>query len=194
MTGIVCPSIFEYRFLKSVKLDKKRAKLVLSGMGKVRALHACHDLQREHPRLKRILLVGYAGSLSPALRVGDLIEPDVFIEQDYDARPFEPFPHTLRFPGKKFFPHSKRATLLTQDRFLKENPFAGTPLSKKHPHLACDMEAYAVAYFCRERGIGFSALKFISDSADGSADHDFIKACKELAPALRRAVSGALAR
>ena len=101
MTGIVCPSIFEYRFLRSVKLNAKHAKLVLSGMGKLRALHACHELLRNYPKLDRILLVGYAGSLSNALRVGDLIEPDTFIEQDYDARPFEPFPHTVQFSGTK---------------------------------------------------------------------------------------------
>ncbi len=191
MTGIVCPSIFEYRFLRSVKLDPRRAKLVLSGMGKVRSLHACHELARKHPSLKRILLVGYAGSLSPGLKMGDLIEPDVFIEQDYDARPFEQFPHRIRFVSKKLFRHSKRAALLTQDRFLKENPFKGTALGRRYPRLACDMESYAVAFFCRSKKIGFYVLKFISDSADGSADHDFLKACRALAPQLRRVVSEA---
>ena len=189
MTGIVCPSIFEYRFLRSVKLDTRRVKLVLSGMGKLRALHACHELLRNHPKLDRILLVGYAGSLSNALRIGDLIEPDTFIEQDYDARPFEPFPHTVKFSGGKLFSHSKRATMLTQDRFLKQNPFKGTSLAKRYPRLACDMESYAVAFFCKSKKIRFSALKFISDSADGSADHDFLKACRALAPELRRVVS-----
>ncbi len=192
MTGVLCPSVFEYRYLRSVKLGR-RAVLTLSGMGKVRALHACHELLREHPKLERILLVGYAGSLSPSLRVGDLIEPDVFIEQDYDARPLERFPHTLRFPrAPKRFGHSKRAAMVTQDRFLKENPFSGTPLARRHPNLACDMESYAVAFFCRSKRVAFQALKFISDSADGSADHDFLKACRELAPELKRVVREAV--
>jgi nucleoside phosphorylase len=191
MTGILCPSIFEYRYLKSLRFDRSSATLVLSGMGKVRALHACHELARRHPDLERILLVGYAGALA-GLRVGDLIEPDAFIEQDYDARPFERFPHRIRKTGKKLFRHSKRAVLLTQDRFLKENPFKGTALARRYPRLACDMESYAVAYFCRERKVSFAALKFISDSADGSADHDFLKACRRLAPELKRTVLKAL--
>ena len=191
MIGILCPSIFEFRFLKSLKLDKKRAVLVMSGMGKVRAMHACHELARKHPGLTNILLVGYAGGLA-GLRIGDLVEPDVFIEMDYDARPFEPFPHKIRGVRRKLFGRSKRAALLTQDRFLKENPFEGTALSRRYARLACDMEAYAAAYFCRERKLSFSALKFISDSADGSADHDFLKACKKLAPELKRTVRDAV--
>lgn len=191
MTGIVCPSVFEYRFLKDVKLDKKKAALVLSGMGKVRALHACHELARRNPGLDRLLLVGYAGGLS-GLEVGDLVEPDVFIEQDYDARPFEPFPNRIRWGAKKLFARSKRAAMLTQDRFLKENPFRGTALARRYPRLACDMESYAVAYFCRARKIRFSALKFISDAADSSADHDFLKACRALAGRLKRTVREAL--
>ena len=189
---MICPSIFEYRFLKQEKLDKRLARLVLSGMGKVRALHACHELARKCPELSSVLLVGYAGSLSPTLEVGDLIEPDVFIEQDYDARPFEPFPNSIRLPSKKLFAQSKSAAMLTQDRFLKENPFKGTALAKRYPRLACDMEAYAVAYFCRQRKLSFTALKFISDTADGSADHDFLKACRALAPRLRRTVREAV--
>ena len=192
MIGVLCPSVFEYRFLKQARLDKRRARLVLSGMGKVRALHACHELFRAHANLSRILLVGYAGSLSGALSVGDLIEPDTFIEQDYDARPLEPFPNCIRNTSKKIFRHSKNAAMLTQDRFLKENPFAGTALAKRYPRLACDMESYAVAFFCRAKRIPFAALKFISDSADGSADHDFLKACRELAPQLRETVREAI--
>jgi adenosylhomocysteine nucleosidase len=191
MTGIICPSIFEYRYIKSMRLDPKKAVLTLSGMGKVRALHACHELVRKHPGIRRLLLVGYAGGLS-GLSVGDRIEPDIFIEQDYDARPFEPFPNRIRFASKPLLPGSKRAAMLTQDRFLTENPFKGTALSRKHPRLACDMEAYAVAYFCRQRNMPFAALKFISDSADGSADHDFLKACRRLAPALKKAVKQAV--
>ncbi len=188
MVLVICPSIFEYRFLKSLRLPKD-TRLVLSGMGKLRALHACHEAC---PAPSYILLVGYAGSLSRSLRIGDLIEPDVFIEQDYDARPFELFPHRVRSLYRKLFARSKRAVMLTQDRFLTENPFAGTPFARRYPNLACDMESYAVAFYCRLKRVPFSVLKFISDSADGSADHDFLKACQRLAPALRRTVLQAL--
>lgn len=191
MTGILCPSIFEYRFLKSMRLNRKKAVLALSGMGKVRALHSCHELARKNPELTDILLVGYAGGLS-GLKIGDLVEPDIFIEMDYDARPFEAFPNSIRSSTGKLFSRSKRCALLTQDRFLKENPFKGTSLAKRHARLACDMEAYAAAYFCQARKMSFSAIKLISDAADGSADHDFLKACKRLAPELKRTVAEAV--
>ena len=78
--------------------------------------------------------------------------------------------------------------MLTQDRFLKENPYRGGPYAKKYKTLACDMESYAVAYFCKEARLRFASLKLISDSADHAADHDFLKACRDLSPKLNRVV------
>ena len=193
ITGILCPSIFELRSLRSLTLPRDKAELFVSGMGKLRALHACHEFVQRHGKVKRIVVIGYAGSLSSSLKIGDLIEPDVLIEQDYDARPLEKFPNLIHLSSQqKLLRHSKRATMLTQDRFLKENPFRGTPLAKRHPALACDMESYAVAFFCRIKSIAFSSLKLISDEADSSADHDFLKACRQLAPRLRETVMEAL--
>ena len=126
---------------------------MLSGMGKLRALQACHEAR---PAPSHVLLVGYAGSLSRSLKIGDLIEPDVFIEQDYDARPFERFPHHIRSSTRKLFARSKRAAMLTQDRFLTENPFRETPLARRYPNLACDMEAYAAALYCRSKSVPLS--------------------------------------
>lgn len=161
-------------------------------MGKVRALSACYALQEKYPRLKRILLVGYAGGLT-GLKVGDLIEPDVFIEYDYDARPFERFPHILRRArGSKLFRHSRRAMMLTQDRFVTVDPLRGTALGKKYPVVACDMESYAVAHYSRQTGMPVSVLKYISDEADSQAPHDFLKACKDLAPKLIASVLEAI--
>ncbi len=85
--------------------------------------------------------------------------------------------------------------MLTQDRFLKENPYAkvGRSPAKNMP-MACDMESYAVAYFCERSKLRYSAVKLISDTADENADHDFMKACKKLAPTLARTVSEGVKR
>jgi len=189
--GVICPSRFEYRFLDRGGARSRRSALVCSGMGKLRALEACHGLLRKHPKLKHVLLVGFAGALS-GLRVGDRIEPSVFIEQDYDARPFEKFPNTIRRKGKRLLPGSLDACMLTQDRFVKDNPYKDGPYAARHPRLACDMESYAVALFAAKNNIEFSVIKYVSDAADESADHDFLKACRRLAPQLNASVKSAL--
>ncbi len=187
MIGILCPSRFEYRSIRDLKIPAGKADLVCSGMGKLRALEACHRLKTRHPKLRHLLLIGFAGSLSDGLEVGDLVEPDVFIEQDYDARPLEKFPHIIHLNERRLIPSSCQGAMVTQDRFLTANPFAGTALSRKYPNLACDMESYAVAFFCKTHRLKLHVLKFISDRADAEADHDFLSACKKLAPRLKEA-------
>jgi nucleoside phosphorylase len=192
MIGIVCPSRFEYKFLDRAGLAK-RSELVCAGMGKVRTVTALHEMLTRR-RLKGLLLIGFAGGLS-RLKVGDVVEPSTFIEQDYDARPFEPFPNTLKKTrGRKLLARSLDAAMLTQDRFLKENPYKNGPYAKKYPRLACDMESYAFAYFCERVKIRYSVLKFVSDAADGAADRDFLAACRRLAPELSAAAKEAAER
>lgn len=192
MIGVLCPSRFEYRFLDRVGFGR-RAALVCGGMGKVRTAVACHGLLTTRPKVNGLLLIGFAGGLTASLRVGDVIEPSVFIEQDYNAEPFERFPNTLRKRnGKKLLTHSLDAAMLTQDRFLTENPYKNGPYAKKHPRLACDMESYAFAYFCERAKVPYSVVKLVSDSADENADHDFLTACRRLAPALSAAAGEAV--
>ncbi len=200
MIGILCPSPFESEALRSLKFPKGSATVFVSGMGKVRSLHACHELRRKQPGLKGILLVGFAGGLTPDLKVGDLVEPTLFIEHDYDARPFERYPNRIKKGGRdssgiRLFHRAVDSAMLTQDRFLKENPYAklGRSPAKNKP-MACDMESYAVAYFCERSKVRYSVVKLISDTADENADHDFLKACKKLAPTLVRTVSEGVRR
>jgi nucleoside phosphorylase len=188
MVGIICPSRFEYDVLRRDRLSRRRAELVLSGMGKLRTLHACHALKQKHKSLRWILLVGFAGGLTPSLKIGDVIEPDVFIEQDYFAEPFEKFPNRIakKGGGAKLLGKSLTALMLTQDRFLTENPYRNSPYARRFQRIACDMESYAVAYFCKMAKLNYSVVKLISDSADEKADKDFLKSCRRLSPKLNR--------
>src|SRR3989338_8110942 len=189
MTGIICPSEFEYQFLSHSEIREKDASLIHSGMGKVRALYACHRLLKDHPGMTSILLVGFAGALTPSLKIGDIIEPSLFIEQDYNAEPLEKFPNAIKKSSSlKLIEDSKDAVMLTQDRFLKENPYQRDGYAQEYLRLACDMESYAVAYFCETSHIRYAVVKIISDCADGNADHDFLKACRELSPKLNKTV------
>ncbi len=188
--GVICPSRFEYEAIRALAAEA-HAAVVVSGMGKVRAACAVHVLARKHPRLKHLLLIGFAGGLA-GLRIGDVIEPKLVIEQDYCAEPFEKFPNQIRLKTARLAAGSKSATLLTQDRFIKGNPYAGSALAARHPRLACDMEAYAVAWASEQLGLQCSVIKLISDEADSKADHDFLKACRELRPKLQALLTSAL--
>lgn len=188
--GVICPSRFEYEAIRDLAVAVHAAVRV-SGMGKVRSACAAYDLHRQNSGLEHVLLVGFAGGLL-GLEIGDLIEPRIIIEQDYCAEPFEKFPNQICIKGPRLVPGAREATLLTQDRFVKVNPYAGTRLAGQHPRLACDMEGYAVACACRNLRLGCSVLKLISDKANSNADHDFLKACKALRPKLRSTLSAAI--
>ena len=189
MIGVICPSIFEYRSLDRARLQKDGAVIVQSGMGKLRAMYACAELRRQKKKLRHILLIGFAGGLTANLKVGQVVEPSLFIEQDYFAEPFEKFPNQIRRTGfKKMLRDSTEAVMLTQDRFLTENPYREGPYAKKFKKIACDMESYAVAHYCRNARVPYGVIKLISDSADENADHDFLAACKRLAPKLNQTV------
>ncbi|MBI2093773.1 MAG: hypothetical protein HYT88_03510 [Candidatus Omnitrophica bacterium] len=225
MIGIICPSSFEAKALRRHAL-KKHSVVMVSGMGKLRALYACTRLSSVK-HLRGILLVGFAGGLTSNLSVGDLAEPSVFVEQDYNAEPLEKFPHLIRKSGrKKWLPQSIPVTMLTQDRFLTSNPYKkgappdllrrsipvglkGVPpdlrcksipvglkgaYARKFSSLACDMESYAIAFYCERQKIRYGVLKLISDCADQDASHDFLKACQELAPKLNEVVLEAAKR
>lgn len=193
MIGVICPSVFEYKALKGLRFGRHQARLVVSGMGKLRALYACHRLTVEHPRLRAIALVGYAGGLS-GLKIGDLVEPKLFIEQDYCAEPFEKFPNIIKRRGSRLLSGSVDGVMLTQDRFLKENPYRNDRHLAGYRRVACDMESYAVAYFCRQARIRCGIAKYVSDTADARADHDFLKACKDLSPRLRETAARLVSR
>jgi nucleoside phosphorylase len=154
----------------------------------LRALTACSELHRRQPDLKTIILIGFAGALTTDLKIGDLIEPSLFVEQDYNAEPFEKFPNQiLKNKHRKLLSGSRDAVMLTQDRFLTENPYRDRPAGRGYKTIACDMESYAVAYYCRRMKIQYTVAKLISDCADETADHDFLKACRDLSPKLNRA-------
>ena len=189
MIGVICPSRFEYRALDHRKMFGKQAMCMVSGMGKIRAAYACSELLRRAPKIKAILLIGFAGALTDNLEIGAVVEPFTFIEQDYNAEPFETFPNLIKKKhAARLLKDSRDAVMLTQDKFLKENPYRGGPYEKKYKTLACDMESYAVAHFGHEARIRFSVVKLISDIADKNADHDFLKACRRLSPKLNRTV------
>ncbi len=188
MIGVICPSTFEYDVLHHSHIEDTGVKLIHSGMGKLRAAWACHELF-SRDKAEGVLLIGFAGGLTRDLSIGDVVEPHTFIEQDYFAEPFEKFPNKVVSVHGPLVDGSVKATMLTQDRFLTENPYKDSAVGPT----ACDMESYAVAHFCQKSGRRYHVVKLISDVADENADHDFLKACRELSPKLNRIVKESIA-
>lgn len=123
------------------------AFLICGGIGPEAARRATEAVIQE-VQPSRIVSIGFAGALDPALKVGDIVEPGTVINTQDGAR-------TNSGSGKY--------VLLTyygvagREQKIKLREAYGAAL--------VDMEAAAVAQGVEARGIEFGALKVISDDA-----------------------------
>jgi adenosylhomocysteine nucleosidase len=109
-----------------------------------------------------VVVVGIAGSIDPALEIGELVVPEVVI--DYDSgREFRPT-HLTDAPP--------RGGLVTSDLFLHEPDVLEALIARDV--VAVDMETAAVAAVCEERGVAWSVIRAISDRASDAQAEDQI--------------------
>jgi adenosylhomocysteine nucleosidase len=114
-----------------------------------RAVIAAHD-----PAL--VVSAGFAGALTPRLRVGDVLVPSAV----RNAATGEQFPcAACAFAGQ-----GGEATLVTATSVLSRD--AKAALTARFSADAVDMEAAAVAAVARDAGVPFAAVKVISDPFD----------------------------
>jgi adenosylhomocysteine nucleosidase len=152
------------------------AVVACAGMGAARALLAAQAAMDAMP-LTDLVSVGLAGACDPKLRVAEVVRAGVVI----DSR-----------SGEKFGDPRFKQVLVTADAIAtvrdKERYF------KAYGAAAVDMEAAAVAGVARARGLGFGAIKAISDEADfeveglsrfATADGQFREAAFALHAAMR---------
>jgi len=122
--------------------------LVCSGIGRQAARRATEALiTLWHP--ETVQSVGYAGALTPALKVGELIRPARITDAGDGSSLEISHGHGILVTA------SCTATSEQKRRF-----------AEMYRADAVDMEAAAVAKGAEARGIRFSALKVISDSVD----------------------------
>lgn len=100
-----------------------------------------------------LVFAGFAGSLSPALRVGDVILPEAVVDERGRHWPTT-WPTTER-----------RGRLLTATRLIS-TPAEKWALGERHRAAAVDMESATFARRCAERGLPFGCLRAISDDVD----------------------------
>ncbi|HSZ60377.1 MAG TPA: hypothetical protein VK828_01185 [Terriglobales bacterium] len=139
----------QYRLFENAS-ENGTAALICGGIGAEAARRATEAMIREiSPR--RIISVGFAGALSPSLKVGDVFEPRTVINATDSARTEI---------------ESGEGVLVTSTAVVNKDQKAC--LAKSYNAAAVDMEAAAVAQGAEARGVEFAAVKAISDAADFS--------------------------
>ena len=108
---------------------------------------------------KLLIFAGFAGSLTEALRVGDIVLADeVSDEHGHSWR--TTWPETL--PEGAWKPPLHCGRLLTVDR-LSATPDQKRRLREQHQAVAVDMESAIFAARCTEAGVPFACVRAISD-------------------------------
>jgi adenosylhomocysteine nucleosidase len=100
-----------------------------------------------------VVVVGIAGSLDPALEIGDLVVPEVVVDHA-TGREFVPTNLANRRP---------RGSLLTSDDYLHDPDDLAALIADGV--VAVDMETAAVAAVCETRGVPWSVFRAVSDRA-----------------------------
>lgn len=130
--------------------ENGEAALVCGGIGSEAARRATEAVIREVKPL-RVISAGFAGALDAALQVGHVLEPRTVINVADGVR-------TDINSGQGILVSSTSVAGKEQKSRFR----------KSYGATAVDMEAAAVAQGAQARGIGFGALKVISDDANFS--------------------------
>ena len=171
------------------KLCGKDVVLSVCGIGKVFAA-VCTEamILRYAPAL--ILNSGVAGTLTPALSIGDIAIASTLVQHDMDTSPIGDPVGLISGINKIHFEADKTAvgsleraaasvgargavgTIASGDQFLSD---AGRKkwIADTFGAIACEMEGAAIAQVAYVNRTPFAVLRAISDSADGSSHMDY---------------------
>jgi len=128
--------------------EKGDAALICGGMGPEAARRAATVMIQEvAPR--RVVSVGFVGALDPALKVADVLEPNIVINAK---------------DGSRTETGSGQGTLVSYAYVAGESQ--KRKLREAYGAAVVDMEAAAVAQAAQARGIQFGVLKAVSDEAE----------------------------
>jgi adenosylhomocysteine nucleosidase len=131
------------------------AVLMCAGIGAKAVRRAAEAvLQAEGPRM--LISAGFAGALAPWLKGGDLVLPTVVVSEATGTR--------FTVPHGNGFASSDGMVLVSTEQVARQGGKA--ELFARHRAQAVDMEAAVVAEVAQQHGVGFMAVKAISDESD----------------------------
>ena len=171
--------------------------VVQCGMGKVNA-GVCAQTLISQFNVKAVINSGAAGSLDPALSLGDFVISEKTAQHDYDVSPIGDGTRNyekgeIPYTGKVYFdadsdlresavkairqsaPDKDVVTglICTGDLFVVTGEQKSTILANYPDGKCCEMEGGAIAQICYLNHIPFVIIRAISDNGDGEefADH-----------------------
>lgn len=143
------------------KLAGREVAIIESGVGQKAAAKATAEAIKFY-QPKWVISAGFAGGLDDRLKRGHIVMADEVV-----SAAGEKLATDLRLDRESLAAtkglHIGR--LLTVDSILRE-PAERRRLAEKQGAIACDMESFAVAATCRERGVPFLAVRIVSDAVD----------------------------
>jgi len=163
--------------------------VVITSVGGANALAALESIFLEfHP--DACLSTGYGGALYQGASEGELVwasdyvslpekREAIFLENSNDADMFGKVSVSVQM---------KKGTIVTVDKVTEKKEILGRlPAGIQNP--VCDMETFAVAEYCREKGIRFFSLRAISDLANQDIPPEVADIVDRAgAPNIRRAI------
>jgi adenosylhomocysteine nucleosidase len=136
-------------------------RIVETGVGADRAIAAVEEL-RQRGEVAWIVSAGFAGSLVPELKRGDILMADSIVGQEGTSLDvgFRIDPQVISAN-----PHLHVGKLVTVDH-LVSRPEERRELASRHGAVACDMESAAIAEVCRRHQVRFLSVRIITDGLE----------------------------
>lgn len=204
MIGVITATTKEFEALNKVigtnktgtmtftkgRFGKTQIVGVQAGVGKVNAaLCAQKMIDYFHP--EAIINVGVAGSLSPELKIGDIVISEDAVQHDFDitffytnrgldfgfdSLEFKADPRLVKAAkeaAESLGIAHKVGRVVSGDLFVSEKEKKQELIDKFHG-LCCEMEGGAIAQVCVVNRTPFVILRAISDSADEQAEGTYL--------------------
>jgi adenosylhomocysteine nucleosidase len=140
-------------FTHEGRLGDVRVVAVVTGIGTQPAKETTERLLDGIP-VDHVMVVGIAGGMGPSVAIGDLVLPEVVIDE---ATGRQVRPVTL---GSA----TARGTIVTSDKFGYDDATNARLIADGC--VAVDMETSAIGLVCKARGVPWSAYRGISDRGD----------------------------
>ena len=206
LTGIICAMQLEMDGLRAQMTDTVSETVsgiefvhgtlcgapvvtAVCGVGKVfAALCAQTMILRYAPA--RLINTGVAGSLSPALTIGNIAIARDVVQHDMDTSPLgDPVGllsgiNIVHIPADPALGEAleasaaacgltvRRGTIATGDQFISSGE-QKSRIRDSFDAIACEMEGGAIGHVCYVNGIPFAVLRAISDGGDEEASMDY---------------------
>ena len=140
------------------QLRKFRVAVVESGVGQEKARRATRAMI-ETFQPKRVISAGYSGGLDATLKRFAIRIPSAVIRES-DGNRIQLYPEA-----------DNPVSLLTTD-FVVATPNRKKTLGEKYQADLVDMETFAIAELCQERGVPFLSVRIVLDSVNESLPKD----------------------